>query len=58
MRRSVGLAIGLVNPQFSKKTKLIVTIIMVVLSWYLSALLIKSLGSLKQYYGLLMQINP
>ena len=54
------LALPLVwlNPQFSKKTKLIVTIIMVVLSWYLSALLIKSLGSLKQYYGLLMQINP
>ena len=53
------LALPLVwlNPRFSQKAKIIVTIIMVVLSWYLGALLIKSLGSLKQYYELIAQIN-
>ena len=45
------------NPRFSQKTKIIVTIVMIILSWYLGTLLINSLGSLKQYYGLISQTN-
>ena len=53
------LALPLVwlNPRFSQKTKIVVTIIMIILSWYLGSLLINSLGSLKQYYGLISQNN-
>jgi len=51
------LALPLVwfNPRFSRKTKIIVTIITIILSWCLSSLLINSLRSLKQYYGLILQ---
>ena len=51
------LALPLVwfNPRFSRKTKIIVTIITINLSWCLSSLLINSLRSLKQYYGLILQ---
>lgn len=51
------LALPLVwlNPRFSRKTKAIVTIITVILSWYLGALLINSLRSLKQYYGSILE---
>jgi len=53
------LALPLVwlNPRFSQKTKVIVTIIIVILSWYLGLLLINSLKSIKQYYGLILQNN-
>ena len=51
------LALPLVwlNPSFSHKTKIIVTIIIIILSWYLGSLLMNSLSSLKQYYGLISQ---
>lgn len=51
------LALPLVwlNPRFSKKTKIIVTIIVVILSYYLWSLLINSLRFLKQYYGIIFQ---
>jgi len=55
---SVGpLALPLVwlNPRFSQKTKTIVTVITIILSWYIGSLLIYSLRSLKQYYGLIFQ---
>lgn len=45
------------NPSFNQKTKIIVTIIIIILSWFLGSLLIGSLNSLKQYYGLISQIN-
>jgi uncharacterized membrane protein YvbJ len=45
------------NPRFSQKTKIIVTIIVIILSWYLGSLLINSLRSLKQYYGIIFQNN-
>ncbi|MCX5700640.1 MAG: zinc ribbon domain-containing protein [Candidatus Omnitrophica bacterium] len=45
------------NPRFSQKTKIIVTIIIIILSWYLASLSINSLKSLKQYYGLISQNN-
>ena len=53
------LALPLVwlNPRFSQKTKTIVTIITIILSWYLGSLLISSLRSIKQYYGLILQNN-
>ncbi|TRZ95883.1 hypothetical protein D4R78_02290 [bacterium] len=53
------LALPLVwlNPRFSQKAKVIVTIIVIILSWYLGSLLINSLRSLKQYYGLILQNN-
>jgi len=53
------LALPLVwlNPRFSRKTKIIVTIIVIILSYYLGSLLINSLRSLKQYYGILSQDN-
>jgi hypothetical protein len=53
------LALPLVwlNPRFSQKTKIIVTIIVIILSYYLGSLLINSLRSLKQYYGLISQNN-
>ena len=51
------LALPLVwlNPRFSHKTKTIVTIITIILSWYLGSLLINSLKSIKQYYGVILQ---
>jgi lipopolysaccharide export LptBFGC system permease protein LptF len=57
---SVGpLALPLVwlNPRFSQKTKLILTIIIIILSYYLGLMLINSLRSLKQYYGIIFQNN-
>ena len=57
---SVGpLALPLVwlNPRFSQKTKIIVTIIIIILSYYLGLMLINSLRSLKQYYGIILQNN-
>jgi hypothetical protein len=45
------------NPRFSQKTKIVVTMIIIILSWYLGSLFINSLGSLKQYYGLISQNN-
>ncbi|MFA4888410.1 MAG: zinc ribbon domain-containing protein [Candidatus Omnitrophota bacterium] len=45
------------NPRFSRKTKIIVTIITIILSWYLGSLLFNSLKSLKQYYGIILQNN-
>ena len=57
---SVGpLALPLVwlNPRFSQKTKIIVTIIIIILSYYLGLMLINSLRPLKQYYGIIFQNN-
>ena len=53
------LALPLVwlNPRFSQKTKIVVTIITIILSWYLGSLLMNSLRALKQYYGLIFQDN-
>jgi uncharacterized membrane protein YvbJ len=53
------LALPLVwlNPRFSQKTKLILTIIIIILSYYLGLMLINSLRSLKRYYGIIFQNN-
>ena len=53
------LALPLVwlSPRFSQKTKIVVTVIIIISSWYLGSLLVNSLGSLKQYYGLISQNN-
>ena len=53
----LALPLVWINPRFSQKTKIIVTIIVVILSWYLGSLLINSLRSIKQYYDLMFQNN-
>jgi arginine exporter protein ArgO len=53
----LALLLVWLNPRFSQKTKTIVTIIIIILSWYLGSLLINSLRVLKQYYGLILQNN-
>lgn len=49
------LALPLVwlSPLFSNKRKIIVTIIIIILSWYLGSLLVVSLNSIRQYYGVI-----
>jgi len=53
------LALPLVwfNPRFSQKTKIIVTVIVVILSWYLGSLFMTSLKSLNKYQDLIFQNN-
>ena len=53
------LALPLVwlNPRFSPKKKVIVTIIIIILSYYLGSLFINSLGSIKKYYEIMFQNN-
>lgn len=38
------------NPRYTKKSKIIWTVVIVVLSYFLSAAFTKALGSIKQYY--------
>jgi hypothetical protein len=57
---SVGpLALPLIwfNPRFIRRTKIVLSVIVIILSWYLGSLLIHSVGSLKQYYGIISQGN-
>jgi 4-amino-4-deoxy-L-arabinose transferase-like glycosyltransferase len=49
----LALPLVLLNPRLSRKTKTIVTIITIILSWCLGVLLINSLKSLKEYYGII-----
>jgi len=53
------LALPLVwfNPRLSKANKIIVTIIIIILSYFLFRLFIDSLKSIKQYYQLIFQQN-
>lgn len=53
------LALPLVwlHPRFSQKTKVAITVIIIILSWYLGALLVNSLKSLRQYFDLISQGN-
>jgi len=53
------LALPLVwlSPRLSRKTKIIVTIAMLILSWLIGILVTNSLKSLKQYYGMISQSN-
>ncbi len=49
------LALPLVwwSPYFNQRMKIIITIIIIILSWYLGSLLIGTLNSIKQSYGVL-----
>ncbi len=38
------------NPRYSRKSKIIWTVVIAVLSYFLSALFAKALGSIQQYY--------
>lgn len=53
------LALPLVwfNPRFSQKTKVIVTIIVLILSWFMGTLLMNSMRSLNKYQELIFQNN-
>jgi len=44
------------NPRFSRKVKIVTSAIIVILSYYLGILFVKSLNSLKNYYDLLQQL--
>ncbi|MCX5702551.1 MAG: zinc ribbon domain-containing protein [Candidatus Omnitrophica bacterium] len=51
------LALPLVwlNPRFSREKKIILTIIIIILSYYLGSMLINSLRSIKDYYGIIIR---
>ena len=51
------LALPLVwfNPRFSRKTKVIVTIVILILTYYLGSFLMNSLRSIKEYYGIIFK---
>ncbi|OGX16048.1 MAG: hypothetical protein A2166_05400 [Omnitrophica WOR_2 bacterium RBG_13_41_10] len=53
------LALPLVwlNPRFSQAKKIIITTVVIILSYYLGSLVIDSLKSIKQYYGAIFQNN-
>ena len=53
------LALPLVwlNPRISRKKKIILTVIILILSYYLGFMLINSLRSIKDYYGIIFQNN-
>ncbi|MFH1247588.1 MAG: zinc ribbon domain-containing protein [Candidatus Omnitrophota bacterium] len=53
----LALPLAWLNPRFSRKTKIVITIITLILSWYLGCLVINSLRVLKQYYGPILQNN-
>jgi len=44
------------NPSFSKKTKIIISVVIIALTYLLTAILVKSLKSIGSYYQL-MQIQ-
>jgi uncharacterized protein (DUF983 family) len=43
------------NPRFSKGTKLIVSVIAIIISYYLWIFFVRSFQSIKRYYGLMSQ---
>ncbi|MBU3959186.1 MAG: zinc-ribbon domain-containing protein [Candidatus Omnitrophica bacterium] len=43
------------NPRFSKKSKVIISVIVITLFYYLGILLVNSIGSIAQYYKLIFQ---
>jgi len=45
------------NPRFSRKKKAVITIIIVILSYYLGVWLINSLRTMKKYYDMTLQNN-
>lgn len=42
------------NPQMTRTRKIVYTIIILVITWYLMKALIFSIGSLKDYYGIIL----
>ena len=51
------LPLAWINPCFSRRKKIFMTIIIVVLSYYLGILFVNSIKSLKSYYELLQQFK-
>jgi uncharacterized membrane protein YvbJ len=43
------------NPRFDRKKKIILTIIIIILSFYFGSVLINSLRSIKDYYGIILK---
>jgi len=44
-----------INPRFGRKTKIIVTIIILIVTYFLGIIVIKSLRAIKEYYDLMFQ---
>jgi len=53
------LALPLVwlNPRFNQRKKIVISIIIIILSYYLGLLFINSLRSIKEYYGIIFRNN-
>ena len=45
------------NPRFSRATKILITVLVIILSYYFGIVLIKSIGSIKDYYGIMFEQN-
>lgn len=45
------------NPRFSQKTKIIASVVIIILSYYLGVLLVNSLKSISQYYQQVLQLT-
>ncbi|MDD5292634.1 MAG: zinc ribbon domain-containing protein [Candidatus Omnitrophica bacterium] len=43
------------NPRYSRTAKIVISIIVVIVSYYLGAWFVNSLGSLKRYYSVISQ---
>ena len=44
-----------INPSFSKKTKIVVSVIIIVSSYYMGMFLVGSVKSISSYYGMMLQ---
>ena len=42
------------NPRFSKRLKIIISLVIIILTYLLTVVLLKSLKSISSYYGLLL----
>ncbi|MCU0651541.1 MAG: zinc ribbon domain-containing protein [Candidatus Omnitrophica bacterium] len=46
-----------INPRFSKNSKIIITIVVIILTYYLGSWVLSSLKSIKEYYGPIFENN-
>jgi len=53
----LALPLAWFNPRFSQAKKIIITIVIIILSYYLGFVFISSLRSIKDYYGIIFQKN-
>jgi len=53
----LALPLAWMNPRFSQKKKIIITIIVVILSYYLGNLFFKTINSINKYYQEIYRLN-